>query len=149
MKTVLQSLVMALLLGMAACTQTTGNDDPERGTVTAVARAGFVDVRLDADTAPLSFAATVTISGAAITGDAVLGDAAAMRNLVRQRNSGGGVLRFVVSDTRGLRMLRTGTVVSIPVSTTPSSVQISDITAADESGRALRLRPFSGTPGAP
>ncbi len=150
MKTLTHTMMVALLCGAAACTQTTtGGEEPERGTLRAVLRAGFVDVQLDADAAPLSLAATVTISGAAVTGEAQLGDAAAGRNLLKQRNAGNGTVRFVVSDTRALRLLRSGTVVRIPVSTTPSRVDITDITAGDENGRSLRLKPFSGTPGAP
>lgn len=142
--------LMFLPLGNVACTQnnssSSGSADPDRGSVTVVIRGGYLDVEVDADVAPLSLAATVSVDGATVGGMGQLGTAATGRDLFKQRAQGANALRFVVSDTRALKIARNGVVVRIPVVGTPSHAEVRDISASDEQGHNLKLRAFSGTP---
>jgi hypothetical protein len=150
MKTWMWSLLLVQLATTAACTQNTtsgGNTDPERGSVKAVLRGGFLDIEVDAEVTPLSLAATVTVDGAQVTGPAQLGAAATGRDLFKQKATGTNTVRFVVSDTRALRITRTGVVVRVPIAGTPTTAEVKDISAADDQGHNLKLRTFSGAPG--
>ncbi|MBI5494316.1 MAG: hypothetical protein HY904_04765 [Deltaproteobacteria bacterium] len=140
-------LVTLLACAGANCPGTGGDGGSGRGSISAVYRAGALEVLLDADEPPLALAATVRVDGTEITGSALLGDAAAGRDLLRQKTTGSSQLRFAVTDSRALRVARQGVVVRIPVAVLPAHVVVDEISAADGEGRTMELTGFDAAPG--
>ena len=149
MRRTMWGLLVVPCLAWTACTQNSSSSSSggaDRGSLNAVVRGNFLDVELDADTAPLSLAATVTVEGSQVAGEAQLGAAAQARDLFKQRATGSNAMRFVVSDSRALRIARSGVVVRIPLTSPPGRVQVSEVSASDEQGHNLPLRAFAGVP---
>lgn len=144
----LMTVLLAGALGVA-CTQngsSSGTQPQVHGKVKAVQRGTMLDIDIDLPQTPLAVAMTVTVTAADISGAAALGDAARGRDLFRQNAASPQQLRFAVSDTRALRMQRTGTVLRIPVSSHPTRVRIDDISVADQDGRAMPTDGFDASP---
>ncbi|MEW5852747.1 MAG: hypothetical protein AB2A00_28445 [Myxococcota bacterium] len=142
-------VALALLVGAGACPNTTSTPPtppPEVGRLIAVTRAGSVDVEIDSSLAPLAVAATVKVQGARVAGAAQAGSAAADRDLFKQKAFNEEDMRFAISDSRALRIQRSGVLVSIPVDGTPTNVEVTDITAASEDGSEVILKGFNGAP---
>ncbi len=148
MRNTLVALAVALC---TACTptgpgSTSSGTAPARGRLGAFTSSGALNITLDAEAAPLTLAATVSVEGAQFSAPATLGAAAVQHDLFRQNATSATQLRLSVADTRGLRLQRTGVVFRIPLSGAATRVVVTGVSAGDGSGQAMAVDGFDGVP---